>query len=89
VLAWHLYGSVAGFGSLMRGHPAFQTKMKNKPFRASLIFQDKFLEIQIEDKDICIQKQIPWALLKHHKGYRNQLFDIIAEMRMELGKRRS
>jgi hypothetical protein len=62
--------------------------MKDKPFQALLTFQDEFLEIQVEDKDIRIQKRIPWALLKHHKGYRNRLFDIIAEMRIELeGKR--
>jgi hypothetical protein len=58
--------------------------MKDKPFQALLIFQDEFLEIQVEDKDLRIQKRIPWALLKHHKGYRNRLFDIITEMRVDL-----
>jgi hypothetical protein len=58
--------------------------MRDKPFQALLIFQDEFLEIQVEDKDLRIQKRIHWALLKHHKGYRNRLLDIIAEMRMDL-----
>jgi hypothetical protein len=58
--------------------------MMNKPFRALLIFQDEFLEIQVENKDIRIQRRIPRALLKRHKGRRNWLFDIITEMRMEL-----
>jgi hypothetical protein len=63
--------------------------MRDKPFQALLIFHDEFLEIQIEDEDIRIQKRIPWALLKHHRGYRNRLFDIIAEMRMELESKKT